>query len=742
MYSISVFIGDQSNTTHGETRHFETFEKLSHIFSKCNQGRKHSSYFVRGALDPVERLDKNMASSRLLIIDADIGVGGENAPSPYLVGRKLKMRGINHFIYTSHSHSDKQNKFRVVVPTKEPYVKEHLDQLMKGLLKGLGVGWVKEMGVMSQPWFSPTRDDPSDGLFKFSSFFEGEDYEQEIKAEKEAEVSGQVEEGRASSLDELHENIRTGKELHESLRTLTFQWVRDGMSKANVKSMARTIMNGSSEAGTERWQTRYDDIDRMVDKVDQHEDVNFDLDEPEKTALLGAELPAPPGLLGDLYDSAHEFLLLQSKEVAFASALGAVAAVVGRKFNVMQPMPAGLNVFLTIIADTGCGKDRINDFIRLCIMSHEDGVKSYASFIAPSHFYGPKAIVDHFNNARSGISIISEGGMMMKVKSGNVEAKTAFMLDALQCSHAHGYTKAHGYSKSEDSLPSIRAMAMSVVSESTSSQMDEAWKETGALNSGYLPRQICLKIERNVIKSNRKIINSLPASLIDRFHELCEKCSAVQAEADPKVHELEFDDGLLEDYYDYYDRYLALRDEHAGIDGVKSNMASRVAQKAIRLAGLSTVFNKSANSTKCLIIEKQEWEWAKRFCDYEYENISSVLAGISGNQDMDNACLAVYNKIVNILENHITDKKCQIDVRYRNKKLIPYSKIKIACKNNPSVTSINDKYGSMNLGVDKVLKHMEDNKAIKFLSSDPLGGRSPRVIQILPGINDYGKQLD
>ena len=292
---------------------------------------------------------------------------------------------------------------------------------------------------------------------------------------------------------------------------------------------------------------------------------------------------------------------------------------------------------------------------------------------------------------------------MMKVKSGNVEAKTAFMLDALQCSHSHGYTKAHGYSKSEDSLPSIRAMAMSVVSESTSSQMDEAWKETGALNSGYLPRQVCLRLEKNVTKSNRNIIHKLNDDLLDRFHDLCDKCSQVQSETDPQAHELKFDDGLLDDYYEYYDKYLALRDEFAGIDGVKSNMASRVAQKAIRLAGLSTVFNKHGGQDKCLIIEKREWEWAKSFCDYEYENISNVLKGISGDQSLDNACFAVYHKMIGIIEGSIKDKKAQIDVRYRTQKVIPYSKLKIACKNNTNINDLNDKFGAMRLGVDKVL---------------------------------------
>ena len=740
MFSISVFIGDQSNTKQGELRNYETFEDLAKPFKKCTQGKKHSSYFVRGALEPMERKNKNMISSRLLVIDADMGMGGKAAPAPYIVHRKLKLRGINHFLYTSHSHSETANKFRVVVPC-QVFIQAELEELMRGLLKGLEIGWVKEMGVMTQPWFTPTRDDVGDGQFKFYEYHEGQSYEQEIKAKSKAqeeEVCGQTESGSQAEepqgLDQLHENIRTGSELHESLRTLTFQWVRDGMSSANAKAMAKSVMNGSAAAGTERWQTRYDDIDRMVDGV-ENSDEEFELDKIE-TRHHNGKMPRPPGMLGELYDAAYDFLLYQYPEVAMASAVGVVAGIAGRRFNMAQPIPAGLNVFLTVIASTGCGKDRINDFANLCIRGGE-GVKSYASFIGPSYFTSPKAIINQFDDARSRLCIVSEAGMMLKVKSGNVEGTTAFILDALQCSHTGGYTKSHAYSSNDDSMPSLRAMAMTIVSESTPDQLYDAYQQSGALTSGYLPRQTLLKIGSRQTVMNRHVKNSLPEALGVRMNELLETCSAVQAEADPKAFMLMFEDGLEDDFYEYSTHYNEMSAEAEGIDAVKQHMATRAAQKACKLAGIATVFNKRRDADNALIVEKREWEWAKSLCDYEYDHITSALSGLGTDQGLDNAVRAVYQKLISICDDSIKDKKCKIDAKHRMSKVVPYSSLRIACKNNTNVTSINDSHGRMVTGLDKVLKHMEDNKALRFLDRDPLGGRSNKLVKVLPGMVEF-----
>ena len=753
MFSISVFIGDQSNTKQGELRNYETFEDLAKPFKKCSQGRKHSSYWVRGELDPMERKNKNLATSRLLVIDADKGTDGGNAPSPYLVHRKLKIKGINHFIYTSHSHTEDINKFRVVVPFNKPFTDTNLVPLMRGIVKDLGIGWVKEMGVMTQPWFTPTRDDVGDGQFKFYEYHDGEEYVQEIKAKSEAaeekreedeDSTSEVcrrEEGDSESLDTLHENIRTGCEIHESLRTLTFQWVKDGMSDANAKAMARTVMNGSKAAGSERWQTRFDDIDRMVDGVfdlAEPSTKEFDLDVIAVDTHIGV-LPRPPGMLGELEQACYDSLLYQYREVSIVSAIGLISGICGRRFNVVTTGRTGLNMYLTLIADTGVGKDGINKFISnsimKCVGSGGDALKKFDSFIGPSSFTGGKAVFNAFKNARSRVCVSSESGLLLQSKAGDMAGKQVMILNMYNDSGADSYTRETVFSDEEKSIGRLRAVAATIISESTPKVLMEAYSSSGLLENGYIPRQMIFRVMRRG-RMNRRVREYLPDNVRHKLHDLLETCSLVQSEEDPKAYDIEFGDDIITDLFKYIDDYDQLSEENAGINPIKNTMATRINLKVVRLAAIATVFNKTKGGEKCLVIEKPEWEWAKAICNYEFDNITGALGGLQKDQAMENAIVSVYKKMSNIIDDSIKSQRCKLDKRYRKMKVIPHSKLKIACSTSPDVKEISDKYGKMTLGLDKVLSHMKENNVIVSLKTDPIGNH-PNVIQILPGMVDY-----
>jgi hypothetical protein len=735
-YKITLF-PNQKVTKGGVVKEYKTLKDLSDTL-KCKLGEKLGSGFIRCEAKFGERNDNpdNITPSNLLIIDGDASSDKGNAPAPRRVHITLREKGINHIIFTSHSHNAERNKFRILIPCTEAYTSETLNANVNAICDMLGLYHAKEMYAYSQIWFFPRSENPE--KFEKYEFFTGNDWEtlnvKESKKTEEAQNGEKTNQsGNYESIDSLCENIRTGKEYHESLRTLSYQYVKDGMSKANAKAILKSFMNCSVDAGSKRWMERFNEIDRLVDGVDRQEE--FELERID-TNYSVAQLPRPPGLLGELYDSAYDFLLLQYPEVAMASAIGVVAGICGRKFNMAQPIPAGLNMFITVIAGTGCGKDRINDFASLCIRGSND-VKSYDSFIGPSYFTSPKSIINEFADARSRLCVVSEAGMMMKIKSGNVEGTTAFILDALQCSHSNGYTKSHSYADKEKSMQSIRAMAMSIISESTPEQMYEAYSATGALTSGYLPRQLLLKINRRQTVMNRNVKLDLPDKIRNRLLELLAKCSAVQAEADPKAYMLMFDEGLEDDFHNYFEEYSRLSSEAEGIDPIRQHMATRVAQKAAKLAGIATVFNKTSDNHRSLIVERSEWEWAKALCDYEYMHITSALSGLVGDQAMMNAVVAVYGKMISIIDDTIKDGKCRVSTIQRNRKRIPYSKLKISCKNNSNINKINDKYGKMVLGLDKVLQDMENSGAIKIWKVDPDGGKSPKVIELLPHVNEY-----
>ena len=63
----------------------------------------------------------------------------------------------------------------------------------------------------------------------------------------------------------LLDNIREGRELHDSLRDLAAKLIASGMSAGAAVNLLRALMEGSTAPHDERWQERYDDIPRLVD---------------------------------------------------------------------------------------------------------------------------------------------------------------------------------------------------------------------------------------------------------------------------------------------------------------------------------------------------------------------------------------------------------------------------------------------------------------------------------------------
>ena len=152
------FVGNQFNTENGIVREY-TFIDLARQFSRPIQGNKHIGYFVRGELDPVDRLDGNLKYSELLVIDGDSTLEDEySCVPPELIHNALVDMNLRHFIYTSHSHDPEKEiyKFRAIVhcilPEKK-YLKPTAEKIIYDLnVKGIPIKYVKEMGTWSQPW--------------------------------------------------------------------------------------------------------------------------------------------------------------------------------------------------------------------------------------------------------------------------------------------------------------------------------------------------------------------------------------------------------------------------------------------------------------------------------------------------------------------------------------------------------------------------------------------------------------
>jgi len=148
-----------------------TFQEFAKSCSVPQKGGKHEDWYLRGGdVTHVEshitskgnecgpgyyRSDKYLNAADFLIIDGDSSIDDpDSAPDPKLTHTALKMLGLNHFIYTSYSHTEKINKFRAVIPCSmsgKDQLKPTAMKVIHDLNKlELPIKYVSEMGRWSQ----------------------------------------------------------------------------------------------------------------------------------------------------------------------------------------------------------------------------------------------------------------------------------------------------------------------------------------------------------------------------------------------------------------------------------------------------------------------------------------------------------------------------------------------------------------------------------------------------------------
>lgn len=755
---ITNFQGNQNNSVNGIVREY-TLTELSSMFSTPTKGSKHIGYFVRGELDPAERKDVNLASADVLVLDGDCTSKDATSCCPPIdVNIALTEMGINHFIYTTHSHSMSKNKFRVVIPCKidnKENLKATVNKILKELnAKDVDIKNVKEMSTWSQPWFIPSRDDVNDGVFEHYEYIEGKDYEQ-VKPKSNAEESGSYKDADndindsnvcvndsgndcdnysdGSSPESISDIIATitngGTGLHQAINKYAYMQIKDGVAREVVIQTLKGLMS-SCPVHDERWQNRFDDISRSVDSAVAKlvDDGRVDLSDIEDEGTSDIqEIPWPPGMLGELSQSAYDMQLYQYKEVAVVSAIGLIAGIAGRKFNISG---TGLNVYLTLIMDTGMGKDSIVKFISKAlfdIVDEGDNIIS-SSFLGKSKFTGSKAIVNRMKNALSQISVFTEAGLLMQTKSGDQSGLLRALLDLYTKSGAHDVFIGAEYSDEDKSIPNLRAPALSIINESTADSLQQAFRDNNSIDSGHLPRQSIYRIVgKKPYRNWESQKSSINDKCMDKLRNLAAKCAKVQATPNPQAWNFEFGEGIYE-RADRLEKYFTDQyNEYKDVNNTKANMASRMSLKALKFSAIASVFNHHD-----LIIQPAEWEWAESMVHYEYSGVDKFFMSSGSGEMYDIARHVVGPCIVRMLTNKYRSAKTGLSKTDRDKGIFPLATLSFNLKNNSAVKKLDDDSKTRTnpkTGVQKVIDYMVTHD---FLTPINEMGRRKRVYKVTP----------
>lgn len=708
-----------------------SFKEFGGFCGKVQKGGKHDMYFSRGFPEFEElyvskksghewengrfRHDDSLKTANFLILDPD-----KSKVSPAEMAEVLEKLGYAYFIYTTHSHTKGAlSNFRVVVPcfisckknmvaTAKAFTQELVDAGLDEL------EYANETGTWSQAWYLPTRDNPDDGIFEFysSDNFDGAEFREvegcELETESNAAPSGSADSG---GVDDIRRTIETGGEgLHHALRTLSHMLTEDGVAKKTVVMMLQMAMNANPNKDA-RWQERYDDIDRIVEDPDEESSAGFVLPELNKIedVVYSVTVEWPPGEFGELCKAVYLYSDYPNRIISIVTALGLVAGITGRRFNINE---TGLNLYLTILMNTGKGKKVIGQFINRILNDAFILGGSTGSFVGSRRYTGPKSLMDVLSKRRCIVSVFTEAGMMFSSTSGDKSGLTRSILDLYGLSGQFDYTEEETYSDGKNSIPSVQAPCFSMVNESTPDVFLSALKD--GTKTGEITRMNIFRTKLESHEINREKKYSITDNLLERVRRLAKHCALTNKDDDPMSSHFV----VKQEMFDFSDALSKESEEIYEYDQIKSNMLSRSGLKAWKVAGLISIFNSvdleklKDGAVNNLAVDDDAWEWAKSLHEYEITELHEFFK-IDDNDELYSVTInKVFPIIIGILNLEYHDPQLQPVKTDRDAKRFPTKMLRRKLNQLSWISAVKGSYGKT--GFDAVIDYMVSKKWIQI----------------------------
>jgi hypothetical protein len=332
------------------------------------------------------------------------------------------------------------------------------------------------------------------------------------------------------------------------------------------------------------------------------------------------KLTPPPGLLGEIAQFIYQASPRPVPEIALAGAIGLMAGIAGRAYNVSN---TGLNQYVLLLAKTGTGKESINSGISRLIHSIKQQVPTVTEFIGPSEIASGQALFKYMSKkSQSFVCILGEFGlrlMQMSNQQGN-SAEVGLRRKLLSLYNESGFTDVlypSVYSDSDKDLPSIQSPAFSICGESTPERFYGNLNED-MISEGLLPRFLIIEYDGPRVPFNKYHSEVQPTfSLIDKLTTLASNAQTVNHANPRRVITVKFTNDA-EQISDSYDRIADRKINDADKEVIRY-LWNRAHIKALKLA--ATIAIGVNMYDPC--IEAEHLNWAIGMVNNDIETLSA-----------------------------------------------------------------------------------------------------------------------
>lgn len=243
----------------------------------------------------------------------------------------------------------------------------------------------------------------------------------------------------------------------------------------------------------------------------------------------GTTITPPPGLIGDIASFIYGAAPRPVPEVALAAAIGLMAGIAGRAYNISG---TGLNQYVLLLAMTGAGKEAMAEGIDRLMSEIKMQVPTSTTFIGPGEISSGAALFKHLGNvSQSFVSLLGEFGLRMRQMSaqnanGAEVSLRRMILDLYNKSGANRSLAASVYSKKEDSTSAVPSPAFTLLGESTPERFYDFLNED-MISEGLLPRFLLIEYKGGRVPKNENRNITPTIGLIERLASLAAHCDSI-----------------------------------------------------------------------------------------------------------------------------------------------------------------------------------------------------------------------